>query len=246
MTQSTGRQALDILASALEVAPDGRDAFLRRECGDDATLLGEVRSLLASSDSAAADFLSPPVCPPGGGSRLSPSPPDDALIGRTIGNYHVTSVIASGGMGTVYEARQERPQRTVALKVLRPGLLSRSVARRFEHEAEFLARLRHPNIAQIFEAGLHRDPATGQVLSYFAMELVPEAESITIYARQAGLDIKAKLTLFLEVCDGVQHGHQRGVIHRDLKPGNILVDDEGRVKVIDFGVARTTDADIAI
>jgi serine/threonine-protein kinase RIO1 len=161
-----------------------------------------------------------------------------------IGHYHVRRVISSGGMGTVYEALQEHPRRTVAVKVMSPGVVSRSALGRFEHESQILARLRHPNIAQVVEAGMHREG--GAVVPYFVMEYIPSPRSITEYAREHHLGIRQKLELFAKVCDAVQHGHEKGVIHRDLKPGNILVDAEGVPKVIDFGVARATDSDLAI
>jgi len=146
-------------------------------------------------------------------------------------------------MGTVYEAMQEEPERRVALKLIRPGLAAPRALRRFAHEAEILARLRHPAIAQVFEADSHRGHGG---LPYFVMEYIPGARTITQYAQDQDLSIEQRLKLFAQVCDAVHHGHQRGIIHRDLKPGNILVDESGQPKVIDFGVARATDADMTI
>jgi hypothetical protein len=142
-------------------------------------------------------------------------------------------------MGTVFEAVQDEPRRTVALKTLRFGLGSAERVQRFRYEAEVLGTLRHPSIAQIFEAGTHEE--AGEVVPFFAMELIGDARDLLTYAREERLSLDRRLMLFLDVCDAVQHGHQKGVIHRDLKPGNILVDPEGRTKVIDFGVARATD-----
>ncbi len=161
-----------------------------------------------------------------------------------IGRYAVTRVIASGGMGTVYEAIQEQPHRSVAVKVLRHGVASRSAMRRFAYESEVLAKLRHPGIAQVYESGTH-DDGTG-VVPFFAMEFVPDAKPITAYAREKQLSTRDRLELFTRVCEAVHHGHLKGVIHRDLKPSNILVDGDGQVKVIDFGVARGTDCDVAM
>ncbi|NOT02328.1 MAG: serine/threonine protein kinase [Phycisphaerales bacterium] len=188
---------------------------------------------------------------------------DDAfasrLIGRRVGAYVVKSVIATGGMGTVYLAEQEHPRREVALKVLKAGIAGGGALRRFEFESAILARLRHPNIAQVYDAGMHVDAASGRSptpewggapgapgLPWFAMEFIPDARTITAYAREGGLSIVERVKLFADVCDAVHHGHQKGVIHRDLKPVNILVDAEGRPKVIDFGVARGTDSDVAV
>src|SRR5690606_18553120 len=124
----------------------------------------------------------------------------------------------------------ERPRRRVALKVMRRGLAHTTALHRFEFETEVLARLRHPGIAQIYEAGAHADPS-GVSIPYFAMEYVENARSITEHARDRSLSLRERLELFVAVCDAVHHGHQNGVIHRDLKPGNILVDADGNPKV---------------
>ncbi len=165
-------------------------------------------------------------------------------MGRRIAHYHVKRTIATGGMGTVYEATQESPHRTVAIKVMRDGVTSARALRRFEYESQVLARLHHPGIAHVYEAGWHDDGE--QRVPYFAMEYIPNARSILKYANQKRLSTRERIVLFTKVCEGVHHGHQRGVIHRDLKPGNILIDAQKQVKVIDFGVARATDADMSV
>ncbi len=172
--------------------------------------------------------------------------PQDAPhhIPDRIGPYTISAVIGQGGMGTVYKAMQESPRRSVALKVVKKGVTSRSARKRFEYEAQTLGRLRHENIAQIYEAGTH--DSEGVTQPYFAMEYLPNAKSITDYAKEKNLGTKQRLALFSKVCDAVQHGHQKGIIHRDLKPGNILVTSNGIPKVIDFGVARSTDSDMAV
>jgi eukaryotic-like serine/threonine-protein kinase len=186
---------------------------------------------------------------PGMGSGHLPRRPvsrQPVHVPRTIGPFTIVRVVASGGMGTVYEATQEHPSRTVAVKVMRPEMLGQETLHRFHVEADLLARLSHPGIAQVYQAGTYQ---VGEVeMPYFAMEFVYDAQTITAHARTAKLDIRAKLELFAEVCDAVQFGHQRGVIHRDLKPDNILIDTRSatpRAKIIDFGVARATDADVA-
>jgi len=160
-----------------------------------------------------------------------------------IGHYLIRRVIASGGMGTVYEAIQEQPRRTVAVKLMKRGVVSAESLRRFEFESQLLARLKHPGIAEVYEAGTH-DDGSGPV-PFFAMEYVANASPITVFARDKGLTIRERLDLFAHVCDAVHHGHQKGIIHRDLKPDNIIVSPEGRPKVIDFGVARAADSDLA-
>jgi WD40 repeat protein len=141
-------------------------------------------------------------------------------------------------MGAVYEAEQDNPRRTVALKVIRPGLVSPGLLKRFTHEAQILGRLHHPGIVPIYEAGVAED---GQ--PFFALELI-RGEALDEYARRHALDPSARLGLLARVCDAVQHAHEHGIIHRDLKPGNILVDEAGQPKVLDFGVAWAADADL--
>jgi serine/threonine protein kinase len=167
---------------------------------------------------------------------------EDTLPAATVvGHYTIRSVLGRGGMGAVYLAEQDKPRRTVALKLIRAGVASDALRRRFELEAEVLGRLRHPSIAQVYEAGIADTPSGKQ--PYFAMELV-EGEPLDDYAYKNGLGTRARLELMSKIADAVHHAHQQGVIHRDLKPGNILVTADGQPKVLDFGVARATDADI--
>jgi serine/threonine protein kinase len=158
-----------------------------------------------------------------------------------IGAYRPVRVLGEGGMGVVYEAEQVRPRRTVALKVIRSVLMTPALVRRFEFEAEVLGRLQHPGIAQIYEAGT-ADTGSGPQ-PYFAMELV-RGPRLDKYAGEQRLTTSQRIDLLIKLCEAVQYAHQRGVIHRDLKPGNILVDESGQPKILDFGVARVTDADI--
>jgi len=144
-------------------------------------------------------------------------------------------------MGAVYEAEQEHPKRTVALKVVKSSLASPSLLRRFEQESDALARLHHPGIAQVYEVGTAT--STAGVQPFFAMEFIAHGEPLTQYAGTRHLNTGQPLLLMVAVCDAVHHAHQRGIIHRDLKPANILVDERGHPKVLDFGVARVTDSD---
>ncbi len=155
-----------------------------------------------------------------------------------IGRYRILRRHGEGGMGIVYEAEQDNPRRTVALKVIRSELVSPELVKRFKNEAQILARLQHPGIAQVYEAGMSEDGRP-----FFAMELI-RGMPLDEYARSRGLDQPARLELLAKVCDAVQHAHDKAVVHRDLKPGNILVEESGQPKVLDFGVAHVTAADV--
>jgi hypothetical protein len=160
-------------------------------------------------------------------------------VPSTIGRYRIVRLLAEGGMGAVYEAEQEQPHRLVALKVIKSGFATPDLRRRFEQEAQALGRLQHPGIAQIYEAG-SVDTGFGP-LPYFAMELI-EGRPLLRDAAERGLDTRARLALMASICEAVHHAHQRGIVHRDLKPANILVDGAGQAKILDFGVARISDA----
>ena len=180
---------------------------------------------------------------------LSPRPAPrakvrDPLLGLDLGGVRIERLIGEGGMGRVYRAWQADPGRTVAVKVVRFGISNEKTLRRFGREAEFLNKLKHPGIARIFVVGTYESDF-GDV-PFFVMEYVPGATSITRFARDQGLSVRDRLALFAQVCDAVDHGHGQSVVHRDLKPGNILVDAEGNPKVIDFGVAKSTDADLTL
>ena len=158
------------------------------------------------------------------------------FVGRRIGPYQIVRVIGAGGMGQVYEAIQESPNRSVALKLLRASIDNEHTRARFDYEVEMLGRLQHPGIARIYEAGTWKED--GRDLPYFAMEYIANAKPIDEYCRARRLSDRERVRLFTEVCDAVSYGHERGIIHRDLKPGNILVDGAGFVKIIDFGIAK--------
>jgi hypothetical protein len=238
MGATTWNAVRPLLTEALDLPRGDRGRYLDGACVGDGPLRAKVEALLLAYDAGAEQLESP--APGGGGDGAGA----EAMIGSRIGRYRVTGLIGYGGMGAVYEAEQDQPRRTVALKVMRPGLASRTALRRFELESQVLARLRHRGIAQIFEAGTHNS-GTGvpaRAVPYFAMEHIRGAAPITRFARDRSLPVCERLELFARVCDAVHHGHQQGVIHRDLKPSNILVDAEGEPKIIDFGVARALDA----
>jgi len=159
---------------------------------------------------------------------------------RWFGSYKLTAKIGEGGMGTVYEAEQENPRRAVALKMIRVGGGSRTTMERFQREAQVLGRLQHRCIAQVFEAGTVKTQTGPQ--PFFAMELI-RGKALIPYADAHDLSTRDRLALMIEIGEAVHHAHQKGVIHRDLKPDNILVDENGVPKVLDFGIAHIIDAD---
>ena len=184
------------------------------------------------------------VAPVNGPDWLTDRSPTASVPARSlpaiVGRYRILRLVGEGGMGVVYEAEQEHPRRIVALKVMKPGIASPEQVRRFEHESRALGRLQHAGIAQIYEAGT-ADAGFGPQ-HYFAMEFI-RGQSLREYAQALHLNVRQRLELMIKICDAVHHAHQRGVIHRDLKPGNILVDASEQPKILDFGVARSTDSD---
>jgi WD40 repeat protein/tRNA A-37 threonylcarbamoyl transferase component Bud32 len=235
MDEDLARRSHALLMKAVELDEPQRLAFIRDACQGDERLRARV-SAMVDALKRSRDFLeTPALAVP---ARGETKPARGGL--ETVGDYCVVRVIGTGGMATVYEAIQSQPRRRVALKLMKQGLEQTSAVHRFKFETEVLARLHHPGIAQIIEAGAC-DTGHGVSRPFFVMEFIAEARTITAYARERGLGLRDRLAMFVAVCDAVQHGHQLGVIHRDLKPGNILVDGAGRPKVIDFGVARSND-----
>lgn len=163
---------------------------------------------------------------------------EHSLCGTTIGPCFLVEKIGRGGFGDVYRAEQQTPvQRSVALKILKPGMDSDVVVRRFAAERQALARMEHSGIARVYDAG-----ATGDGRPYFVMELV-RGTSITRYCDTRNLQLRERIELFSRVCLAIDHAHQRGVVHRDVKPSNILVvteDDVTMPRIIDFGIAKAT------
>ncbi|MBK8096076.1 MAG: tetratricopeptide repeat protein [Planctomycetes bacterium] len=221
-----------IFEAARELTGETRERFLRQQCGDDAALRAEIDALLAFDDD------SPFLAESGIDALRATIAEDDDNWPEQIGPFLVLGVLGRGGMGVVYRAEQQQPRREVALKVLAPGLGGTSGRQRFALEAEALGRLQHPGIAQIFAAGTFLSPVGEQ--PYLAMELV-QGEPLHVWAQQRERSIAERVRLLAEIADAVHHAHQRGLIHRDLKPGNVLIDEHGRAKVLDFGIARLRD-----
>jgi len=224
-----------VFTDALRLPAAERADYLGRACAGDEDLRQRVETLLKLHDRV-GDFLEQPPTGPGEG-RIHVEAGEKP--GDLIGRYKLLQQIGEGGCGVVFMAEQEEPvRRRVALKVVKPGMDTKSVIARFEAERQALALMEHPNIAHVLDAG-----ATDSGRPYFVMELV-RGSKITDYCDQKSLTTLARLDLFIQVCDAIQHAHQKGIIHRDIKPSNILVTTatEGKPlpKVIDFGIAKAT------
>jgi serine/threonine protein kinase len=227
-------EAIQIFEQVIDLdSPSERERLLQELCGDRTDLRATVEELLENhrNNDPFQDF--------------TPKHPVHHFIGEQVGDnvgrYKLVRVIGEGGWGVVYRAEQDGPLHLqVALKVVKPGMDTRQVLRRFESERQALARLEHSSIARVFDAG-----ATSAGRPYFVMEWV-HGKTITDYADSHNLTISQRLDLFVKVCRAVQHAHEKGIIHRDIKPSNILVAEENGEplpKVIDFGIAKATGED---
>jgi non-specific serine/threonine protein kinase/serine/threonine-protein kinase len=237
-----------LFVAAHKQSAPSRRAWLDEHCAGDLALLHDVEVLLDRADAAdrtRSSARSPAASPRGAMNALTDLARGAHLAAHPlrIGEYEILHVIGRGGMGTVYAAEQKQPRRRVALKVLQGGILSERARRRFEYEAELLGRLRHPGIAHIYEAGV-ADSGLGPQ-PFLAMELV-DGVPLGRWVDESQPSTQLKLELFVELSLAVQHAHERGVIHRDLKPDNIVVERDGRPKVLDFGIARAIEADVAV
>lgn len=198
----------------------------------DARVREEVLRILAKQPTS-ADSAAPP----------EPRRPTaiDPMLGIELGGFTVERLIGSGGMGRVYSGVRAAEPTRAAIKVLSRGGVTDMAMRRFEQESAILARLDHPGIARLYASGHHDD---GQAtFPWFAMEFIEQGSDLTDWSNEQGLSMRARLELFVRVCDAISHAHAQGIVHRDLKPGNILVDARAQVKIIDFGIARAAQED---
>jgi serine/threonine protein kinase len=222
------------LVAAEKAGPGERKEYLREACGGDAALRQRVEALLRRHEQAGG-FLEPPAFE--AATLTSPAfVPAGAAAGTRVAPYELLEQIGEGGMGSVWMAEQQQPvQRKVTLKIIKPGMDTREVVARFEAERQALALMDHPNIARVLDGG-----TTEAGRPYFVMELV-KGTPITRSCDEQQLTLRQRLELFVPVCQALQHAHQKGVIHRDVKPSNVLIapcDGKSIVKVIDFGIAK--------
>lgn len=220
-----------LFLAAARLAPAERDAFLERECGDRESLRREIVALLAR-DEDRPEILDTGVLPFRARRSLDTPP-------ARIGAYRILEQIGEGGMGVVYRARQDTPiRRTVAIKLIRRGLETDQILARFDSERQALARMSHPAIAAVIDAGRTDDGRPFVVMEYV------DGEPVTEFCERKRLGIEERLRLFVRICEGVQHAHRNAVIHRDVKPSNVLVttaSGKAEPKIIDFGVAKADD-----
>jgi len=244
---SVTARALRLFEACCELDGAEREALVERACAGDAALGRAVAELFAADATplaaleGAAEASAPGRLDVGArGARGARDAQDDGAPDtlrppERVGDFRILDRIGQGGMGAVYRAEQDSPRRVVALKVAHATVVTREHLRRLEREAEILGQLDHPGIARIYSAGTF-DAGRGPQ-PYFAMELVAGTDLVT-HARERGLEDRARLALAAEVCDALAHAHARGIVHRDVKPDNVLVDGAGRPKLVDFGIAR--------
>jgi serine/threonine protein kinase len=224
-------KAYAIVDRAKALPHDQRQAFIEQACSGDEGLLAAVTQLMKRVESSSAW---------GEGAPLDPQDAVGDLVGESVDGFEILRLLGQGGMGTVYVARQGRPRREVALKMLRANWLDPERQRRFQKETEVLAKLSHPHIASLYQCGTWKRPGDIAV-PYFAMEYVEGARGIVRYCQEEGLDRRQRLRLLRSVLEALDYGHERGIVHRDLKPENLLVDLAGHPRVIDFGLARVVE-----
>ncbi|HRC86147.1 MAG TPA: serine/threonine-protein kinase, partial [Thermoanaerobaculia bacterium] len=222
----------ELFVRAVEQGPSWR-GYLEGQCAAEPELFQELASLL-EHHWAAEGFLGAPL-------EEETDPRGGDLLGSSIGPYRLIEVLGDGGMGRVYLAQRadEAFHKRVALKLLKPGMDSEEIVRRFRAERQILAALEHPNIARLLDGG-----TTDRGLPYFVMEHV-EGKPIDRFCDEAGLSIPERLKLFQTVCSAVAFAHRNLVVHRDLKPGNILVSRDGAPKLLDFGIAKLLNPELS-
>ena len=226
-----------ILDDALDVPAGERAAFIAARCEGDEEMRREIEALVAAAEGWTFVERAEDADAPTPSADLAPPP----RAGERVGAYELVSELGQGGMGMVYLARRadDQFQKRVAIKLIRPGMASDFALQRFRSERQISASLEHPNIARLLDGG-----ATADGKPYFVLEYV-EGEPLTAYCESRALPIPERLNLFLEVCSAVIYAHQNLVVHRDIKPNNILVTADGQPKLLDFGIAKLLDPEAA-
>lgn len=247
MSPERWKQIEEVFQSALDLSHEERGGFIARACADDAELAAQVNALVAQYEQA-GDFIEAPaiaVSPlrtVGGSLATTPEAEtaDDPMTGRRVGSYRLVREIGRGGMGAVYlaERADSEYRKLVAVKVVKRGMDTDFILRRFRHERQLLATFDHPNIARLLDGG-----TTDEGLPFFVMEYV-EGQPLYQYCDSRQFTISERLRLFCQVCDSAAYAHARMVVHRDIKPSNILVTDAGVPKLLDFGIAKLLDPDL--
>lgn len=234
VTAERWQQVKGILERALEKEPGLREAWVAAACAGDLDLREEVESLLAA-ETDSADFIETPLVD----LHASEPPIEPLALGERVGAWRIVREIGRGGMGSVYLASRadEAFEKQVAVKVIRRGMDTEDVVRRFRSERQILAKLDHPNIARLLDAG-----ATEDGRPFFVMEAI-DGQPIDEYCEAEGLPLEARIELILQIGSALQFAHQNLVVHRDLKPGNVLVAADGTPRLLDFGIAKLLDAD---
>ncbi|HEX3742730.1 MAG TPA: protein kinase [Bryobacteraceae bacterium] len=231
-------QVRELFDAASDMPASGRGAFLARECRGRPDLLAQVQALLASEERAeAAGFLHQPALH-AIARQEALHLPEESRTGELFGRYRIVRLLGEGGMGEVYLAEDTELARKVALKIVKNGVRTNRLLDSFDREGRILAHLNHENIARLLDAGTS---AAG--VPYLVMEYV-DGKPITEHCDVSGLSIDDRLELFRVVCSAVQYAHQNVVVHRDLKPGNIMVTAGGQVKLLDFGIAKLLDSTV--
>ncbi|HXC70142.1 MAG TPA: protein kinase, partial [Pyrinomonadaceae bacterium] len=241
MTPERWQQVEEIFQAALDLTPEDRPRYVSEVCANDTALQRDVESLLSQYDSA-GELLEEPVY---GNTEMSALESfveeKDPMIGRRLGSYRIEREIGRGGMGAVYEASRADNEfnKRAAIKLVKRGMDTDFILRRFRKERQILAALDHPHIAGLLDGGTTEDG-----LPYFVMEFI-EGQPLYNYCDNNQLNISERLKLFRSICDAVHYAHQKQVVHRDIKPSNVLVTSAGTPKLLDFGIAKLLNPQLA-
>ena len=252
MSPERWQQIEEVFEAAIDLTPKEREDFLSLKCDGDDELRAEVLKLI-SNDESARDFIESPVWTDSSFlnstakriisdslDRQIGSEDNGDYIGKQIGAYRIVSEIGRGGMGAVYRAERADGEfsQKVAIKLIKRGMDSDFIIRRFRHERQILASFEHPFIARLLDGGTTKDG-----IPYFVMEFI-EGETLYNYCDKNVLDLRARLKMFQKICSALQYAHERQIVHRDIKPSNILINKFGSPKLLDFGIAKILDPNL--